>query len=125
VNKKGDLAWLSRPYKWYRWYLGEEFMQLEGLVNGNIGSIASWSTGFSYTEERGANPSEEGQKVHVSAIHKGDADFYPLYVVVTKYNISNGVKTEEKKPFLVEYSKDKKSYVLSAEASKLLESQKF
>ncbi len=121
LNKKGDLAWLSCPSNSYMGGLGEYFTQLRGLVNGNIRSIASWSTGHSNDGQCGGDfCTLYGQKVHVSAIHKGDADFYPLYVVVTKYNISNGVKTEEKKPFLVEYSKDKKSYVLSVKASKLL-----
>ena len=65
---------------------------------------------------------QSGQATFVKVIHEGDADFYPLYMVVNNYKISKGVKTVERKPFLVEYSKDKKSYILPAEASKMLKS---
>jgi len=125
LNKKGDLAWF---YDWWGTGAGgdhEEGMVLTGLVNGEIQEIASWMTGYGNGGRCGGSAEEgdcdqSGMSTIVRAIHKGDADFYPLYVVVRDYNISNGVKTEETKPFLVEYSNDKKSYVSSAQWLDLL-----
>ncbi|MDG1454007.1 MAG: hypothetical protein P8Q17_06200 [Methylophilaceae bacterium] len=126
LNKKGDIAWF---YKWHYTGAGgdyEEGFELKGLVSGEIKEIASWVTGIGNTGRCGGSAEKwdcdrYSQAASVSAILKGDTDFYPLHVVVNNYKISKGVKTEERKQFLVEYSKYKKSYVLPAEASELLE----
>jgi hypothetical protein len=126
LNKKGDLAWFYERYGIGQGH-SEEGFELKGLVSGEIKTIASWHTGYNNAGACGGSAEEgdcdqSGQATFVKVIHKGDADFYPLYMVVNNYKISKGVKTVERKPFLVEYSKDKKSYILPAEASKMLKS---
>jgi hypothetical protein len=91
-------------------------MVITGLVNGEVTTIADIFTGYSVSQCSFFSVEEGGcttvsRDVSASVIHKGDADFYPLYLVENTKRISNGVETKETKSFLVEYSKDKESYV--------------